>query len=137
VNRRRAWIVAAQTLISAVLAVVIVLTVLNPDNDHSLFGIEIGNDREQVVREPDDEPGDGRHPGERGGRDSELRRGGGAAAATAGQAAPGEAAPGSVVGPPPAAPLTRPPGESTDQGNQGPPDEQYANTLARLTAAIN
>ncbi len=128
---RRARFIAVQAVLTAVLMGVIVVTLINPNGDNALFAVEVP--APVAPGPPGGEPAD---EGSQGGRDGASGHGqGGPAGGGSGEG---------VFAPPPAgvagtgdageaAPVT-PPAEPTDEGPAG---EQYGDTLARLSDAVD
>jgi hypothetical protein len=131
VKTRRTRLIALQTLLSAILVGVVAVTILMPDRQNALFGVEVpGVNRPVAQGPPSYERGPGRGQGAHGaghGSRGQASAGGGAGSYTAPAPLPGE----QTV----PAPLTRPPGEQP--APPGPPSEQYEDTLARLTDTVN
>ena len=158
-NSRRARFVAVQALLTVVLTGVIVVTLLDPKNEVSLFAVNVpGGSGQTAEGPPRSEPQDGdrgeggREGGSgRGGRDASGRGEGGSAAADAGAGAFAPP-PGATAGADGSSPLTRPPGPGDepppalgqkpptapgDEPPSAPDDEQYDDTLARLSDAVD
>ena len=114
-------IAGAQALIVGGLLAVIYFTLLKPDDDGSLFGVEAPQDRPQVVQQP-------ARDGEREGADRRSERG------RAAGAGPAPTATELVAVGPGAAPSSAAP-HGADEG--APDDDQYQDTLARLRDMLN
>ncbi len=119
----------AQALIVGALLAVIYFTLLKPDDDGTLFGVDAPQDRPRVVQKP---PQDGER--DRGDRRAERVREPGAAPGPRGRLVGFGPAPGVAPGP----------GQGPPGGDGGPPeegdsptDDQYQGTLARLEAMLD
>jgi hypothetical protein len=126
----RSRIVAAQAVVVGVLMVVVFLTLLRPDSSGPLIGVSSPGEPEHVVQHPaDHRDGANRDHGEGGA---------GGRAVEPGQIQGG--APGTVLVPVPGAAEGSVPGaEAAPDGapdGQSPTDDQYSDTLTRLTARL-
>ena len=158
-NSRRARFVALQALLTVVLMGVIVVTLLDPKNEVSLFAVNVpgepgptaegppsyepqGGDRGEGGREGGSGPGAGDGSGRaEGGRAADDAAGGAFApppAETAGAAgSPPLTRPPAPAGQPPPALGDEPPPAPDDEHPPAPDDEQYDDTLARLSDAVD
>lgn len=128
VNTRRARLIAVQTLITAILMGVIVVTLLSPDNNSELFGVDVPGINAPIVQGPPSyEPAGGGHAGDN-------RQHGGALSGSAAEAGSGTVAP-PVGGEEPPSSLGGPPDEAGEP--TGPTGDQYTDTLARLSESLN
>jgi hypothetical protein len=126
--------VAVQAVVVGVLLVVVFVTLLRPESNGPLFGVQApALPDSAALPSPGSYVGANQHPN-RGGRRTHpgvVRTAPGGATTVA----PGTAAvttPGATDG------STRPGGTSTGGGDQGSPtDDQYADTLTRLAARLN
>ena len=146
---RRSRIVSLQAGVVGVLLVVVYLTILRPDDDQPVSGVTAPGAPGAVVNRPADKPRSHHKPPRRPQHPSGQRgpqgSGSGVTGTNAGGAGtPGLAAPGAVPG----TPTSAPGGDSPGGGGGGPPagqppppgddpsDDQYGDTLSRLTAAL-
>lgn len=115
-------IAGLQVLVVGALLGVIYFTLLKPDDDGSLFGVEAPQDAPQVTQKPE-RAGDGRGRADR-------RR-------PPRDALPGERLIGFGGAPPTGAAPGLAPVETTDEVDDSPGGDQYGNTLARLDAMLD
>jgi hypothetical protein len=140
VNRLRARIIAVQAIVVSLLLVIVFLTILRPEDDSTLFGVDAPQS-EPPVSGGGGDGGDGGQPGPGGDDTTEGPTGAGD---TGGPSTTGDVAGGGVPEGPADAGLTPPviaPGTPTQEGADGddggsPTDDQYSDTVARLMAAM-
>lgn len=132
----RSRIIALQGAVVGVLLVVVYLTILRPNDDGSVSGVNApGTPPGEIATKPSDRQTHRvrpRHPQNR----PRPRRAGSSAAATTGVAGGG---PTGLVPSAPSTPTLTPAGVSPPGGGPGgesPTDDQYNDTLARLNAAL-
>ena len=132
-------LIAAQSLITAVLLGVIAVTLLSPEEQNGLFGVNVPESGDEIVQEaPVSDP----PPGDEGDAETGDAPRGGAADAPPPLALTGPAAPGAGTletaadGAAPTAPAP-PPGQDGEGGDDSPPGQQYGDTLARLNDALD
>jgi hypothetical protein len=139
----RGRLILAQSVITAALLGVVAVTLLSPNGDVELFGVGLpGGD--PVAENPTHEPGQNGRDGQREapGTREQAPAAGDTAAAADGVSPPDLA----LTGPNPPAPGGNGAGPGGDDGpgggagngeySPGPPGDQYADTLARLSDAI-
>jgi hypothetical protein len=140
-NSRRARFIAIQTLLTVVLMGVIVVTLINPKNESSLFAVDVPGTAPSAQEPPSNHPGgrEGGGPGraEGGPANDGTDAGTGAATEPAPAGATEPSVPGGTTVTQPPVPGNPPSGGGNPPGGGGPPGEQYDDTLARLSDAIN
>ena len=133
-NSRRARFIALQTLLTVVLMGVIVVTLINPKSENTLFAVDVPGGGAPVAQGPPSyQPARGGGQGHGGGEPGRAEVGPAGAATHEGAGAPSAAESAGATGATPPAP-SPPPAEQTPTG---PPGEQYDDTLARLSDAVN
>ena len=128
----RSRIVAAQAVLVGVLLVVVFVTLLKPEGHSSLVGVHgpAMPTTEGVTGTPGSDPdGDGDRRGGGGGKPGGEPPGAGSGAIAGGSTGTA-AAPGAI------APRSRGPRRRRKATEGSPADQQYADTLARLNAAL-
>jgi hypothetical protein len=116
--------VIAQAVVVVMLAVVVCITLLQPEGNSPLSAVQTpGSPRQTAVPQPGEYAGGGEHNGNGGGRQVEPATGAGGG--------------GGVVAAPTtgASPTTAPTGTGGSEGT--PADDQYADTLTQLNARLN
>ena len=138
-RRRLRWI-AVQAIVVTALAVVVVLTLLRPDSQSPLSSISGGSGDPQIAQGPGSGPGTdngGRGDDKPGGRDDDRDDEGNG---SNGQSPPTGTSTGSASGSPPvtppAAPETSPVRPDSGFETPSPSEDQYADTLGALDAAM-
>ena len=141
---RRSRIIALQGAVVGVLLVVVYLTILRPNDDNSVSGVNVPGPTPQIAASPPhprhhDKPphGHGNRPHHKPPqRRGSAPAGGGVASANGAGAAPGAIASAPGGG---SVPTSSPGGQITTSpspGGNSPTDDQYNDTLARLNAAL-
>ena len=128
-SARRIALATGQLLVVGALLAVIYVTLLQPEGDDSLFGVDAPQEGPEMVREPprDDRARDRDRAARRG--EGRVRRG-----RFAGLGAPPPPA-GFAPGVP--SPEGEPDGRPPPGGDPSPGDDQYSDTLARLEAMLD
>lgn len=126
----RGRLIALQSAVSVVLVGIVVVTILSPDSDRSLFGVDLPGTQTVVQAPPSYDPRDTDRV------DQRRADNGNRANSDLGFTGEAEAAPPALpegelppAGVPPDAPDDREPG--------APPDEQYGDTLSRLSETVD
>lgn len=136
-RQKRTRLIVAQSLVTAILLGVIALTILRSDHQNKLFAVGVpGTPGPVVERAPSYESAGGTVDRQRQDEDTGGNASGepalGFTGPAAGTAGAGATAPGNVG---PAATSPADPGEDGDD-SPDPPGQQYDDTLARLSDAV-
>jgi hypothetical protein len=138
VKQRRTRLILAQSVITAVLLGVVAMTLLSPEDQNELFGVDVP---EQRIEPPGSErQGGDRGDGDDGGGDQDAAAEDDASGTTDSVTGAGVAGTGGAgLTAPGASPLAPSDGWPGDDGgdDEGPPGAQYDDTLARLRAAVD
>jgi hypothetical protein len=132
---RRARFIAVQALLTVVLMGVIVVTLINPNGDSALFAVDVPSATAPVEQGPPsyERADEGSQGGGDGGR---AERGPAAGETGEGLIAPPAAGVAGAGDAGETAPVAPPPGPA-DEGPSGPAGEQYGDTVARLSEAVD
>lgn len=135
----RSTLIAVQSLITAVLLGVVAVTLLSPDHQAELFGVNVPGPGPGLQGGPGNQAtGPGARPGGEAGRGGQAGGGGRAGGTSSGTGAAGTGVPtpvpteGALAAPPAAAPSG-----GVGDGAPAPPEDEYGDTLARLSAAVD
>lgn len=126
----RSRIVAAQSVLVAVLLAVVFVTLLRPENPTTLFEVEAPG-TQQADQPPSPEPEAGGGNGGNGDREDDGGPDGD------GDAASPSPAPPPTVAPPQVAVPGYVPGEEDWDEDESPTEDQYADTLSQLDAGVD
>ncbi len=140
-------------MITAVLLGVIAVTLLSPDDDTDLFGVNVVGGNDQIVQSPPSYEPEAGGEGDRGTRAAGGATSGPPSLAFTGPSGPsgGTLGAGSAGGDTAPSPSEGPEndggggneddegngGNGGDEGSPGPPGDQYGDTLARLSDALD
>jgi hypothetical protein len=136
VTRRRLRFIAIQAIVVCVLGAVVVLTLLRPESNMSLSGVNGPGGTTSIADGGGDQHPGGQHSGG-GSAGGGANTGGGNGGRGSGpaSAAQGAVSPGTAATVPAPTPGTTPGTGGSDGGS--PTDDQYADTLTRLSAELN